>query len=922
MHRVIRCLLLLAALVCWPAWSAAQPTVAFFYGPKPPLDELRAFDWVVLEPDQTTEAPKAEGPTQWFAYVSVGEVTAQRHYAAQMPAAWRIGRNPAWQSEVIDQTAEGWPAFLVDQIIAPLYTRGWRHFFLDTLDSYQLIVQTDAERAAQRAGLVRALRAIKARYPDALLLLNRGFELLPDVNDLVAGVAAESLYARWNATSGAFEPVPEADRAWLLAQLQTVRTRWKLPTIAIDYLPAGARSEARAVAEKIRAHGVIPWVSTPALDMLGVGQVEVVPRKVLVLYDSRQFSDIQESDHVRYLFMPLHYLGLVPVLVDTRKSLPAEVLVGRYAGVISWLNSDDGGDARALKGLFDRAREQAVPVVFMSRFGLSDRGWLTRWGLALADGAATGPVRIVSRHPAVGFEQQPYPSRSEFLPLTLKTGESWLKLAAGDLEQDAVGITPWGGYALSPYVVEPLPGSEADTFWIIQPLDFLRAALKLPPMPVPDVTTENGRRIWTTHIDGDAFPSLAEIPSNPTAAEVMRRDFIERYRVPHTVSVVEAEVSPQGLFASRSSELENTARALFRLPHVEIASHTYSHPFFWQSLSRGRAARKEALYGLNLQIRGYNFSVEREIQGSIDYINQRLAPPGKRVRVLLWSGDCNPDGETVAAAYKAGVYNMNAGDTTITRSQPSWTRIAPLGMEKDGWWQTFAPNQNENVYTNDWSGPYWGFRRVIETFQMTDTPYRFKPINLYYHTYSASKAASIAALHEIYRWAMQQETTPLFASEYIARVLDFNRMVVARLGDGWRIRGTGDLKTVRLPNMTVPDLVNSRGVAGWRVLPQGRYLHLAPGGDSDLVPVREGTASPVPYLVQTNAQLRRFSRTSAGLSFELEGSVPIMLELADASRCTLRVDGQPLKPDASSGALTRYTLSDHGTRRFDLICPR
>ena len=40
--------------------------------------------------------------------------------------------------------------------------------------------------------------------------------------------------------------------------------------------------------------------------------------------------------------------------------------------------------------------------------------------------------------------------------------------------------------------------------WVIDPFAFLTQALQLPPMPVPDTTTENGRRLLLAHVDGDA----------------------------------------------------------------------------------------------------------------------------------------------------------------------------------------------------------------------------------------------------------------------------------------------------------------------------------------------------------------------------------------------------------------------------------
>ena len=42
------------------------------------------------------------------------------------------GENRAWGSSVVDQTAPARPAFLADRIIAPLWQRGYRGFFLET----------------------------------------------------------------------------------------------------------------------------------------------------------------------------------------------------------------------------------------------------------------------------------------------------------------------------------------------------------------------------------------------------------------------------------------------------------------------------------------------------------------------------------------------------------------------------------------------------------------------------------------------------------------------------------------------------------------------------------------------------------------------------------------------------------------------
>lgn len=276
-RRLLRWTASLAALLCactpldrQPDYLT-RPTVALYYGLTPPVAALSAFDAVVIEPDSGFD-PLAHPvrATHWFAYVSVGEVTPQRSWYARVPKAWITGSNDAWKSKVVDQSADGWPRFYVDNVIAPLWSKGYRGFFLDTLDSYQWVAKTDAERARQQAGLVAVIRAIKARYPEAQLIFNRGFELLPQVHDLAYVVAFESLYRGWNQAEGRYTEVSPADRAWLLDQTKILHEKYGLPVLAIDYCAPGDQACARDTVAKIRSNGVIPYVTDGALNSVGV----------------------------------------------------------------------------------------------------------------------------------------------------------------------------------------------------------------------------------------------------------------------------------------------------------------------------------------------------------------------------------------------------------------------------------------------------------------------------------------------------------------------------------------------------------------------------------------------------------------------------------------------------------------------------
>ena len=119
---------------------------------------------------------------------------------------------------------------------------------------------------------------------------------------------------------------------------------------------------------------------------------------------------------------------------------------------------------------------------------------------------------------------------------------------------------------------------------------------------------------------------------------------------------------------------------------------------------------------------------------------------GKPVAVLQWSGDTSPYEAAVAAVREAGIVNINGGDTRFDSDYRSYGYVAPTGIPVGRERQIYASMSNENTYTYLWSARFFGYRHLLQTIDRTDLPIRVKPINVYYHTYSAEKIASLNAL--------------------------------------------------------------------------------------------------------------------------------------------------------------------------------
>lgn len=838
--------------------SYANPNTAFFYGKPVPVDLMAHFDQVVVDPDNidNIEPLTAKGMTV-FAYLSVGEINQSRSWYTDIPKQWLLGENKAWGSSVVDLSNKAWQDYLINKLIAPLWQRGYRGFFLDTLDSYQLITEDPKRRLVQQQALITIIRTIHQRFPDVKLIFNRGFEVLPEVANYAVAVAAESLFQRWNAASASYDEVPEADRNWLLNKLNQVHDQYGLQIIVIDYVSPKQKQLAREVAKRIAALGFSPWVSNPSMDMLGIGNLEVFPRRILALYDGQEQPDgLQNSEMHKLLAMPLEYLGYTLEYVDARKGLPTYCLAGQYAGIVTWFNSDEWPQSETYKSWLSHQLDDGMKVVVLGKLGFkADSLFLQPLGLKPVYSNIKKPLKIAHSDNLIGYEAKPFLKSRE---LTLwEAVDSNIKPHLSLVDQKgqqltAVFTSQWGGAALHPYVIET--GLQGRQRWLINPFEFLTQALDLPSMPVPDVTTENGKRLLLIQIDGDGASSLAEMPSTPLATEVIRDQILKSYPWPTTVSVIEGEVGAKGAFPAKTEQLEKVMQDIFRLDNVEIASHSYSHPAVWFSKSTVNNSGDD----YQLPISGYHFNLKREIADSTNYINQHLAPKHKPVRVFLWTGDGLVANDALTLTKSLGLENMNGGGASITRSDPSMTRVSPLGYPVNDNFQVYAPIASDYIYTNQWSDPFSGMQRAIETFQLTDLPLRLKPIHIHYHFYTGSKIAAIKALKDVYDWTAKQKTSPILISEYARKVNAFQHISVARNQDGaWDIRGLGDLRTLRLTSATgSPDLQRSKGVTGIHELPQGRYVSLSPTNERVLL-YMDSNSSSFPSPLHPNSKIEK-----------------------------------------------------------------
>ncbi len=892
--------------------------VAFYYAPNIPVYELAHFDEVVVQAKNCTKKERLYLQKQGvsvFAYLSMGEIEKDVALDESIPKDWFIGFNHTWQSNVVDLNNKNWQQWILERA-KKLQNLGYDGIFLDTLDSYNLLTGSNEQKKAQKLALIKTIKILNKELPELKLHLNRGFDLIPALEGVVHAVSVETLFQAWSETNKKFYPVKEHDTNWLLNKLREVQAR-NISINVIDYVKPTNTKLSKETANKIAALGFTPWVSVPALNTIGQSKLSIIARKVLVLFDS-QHSTLEMHPAHTLLGAVFDYLGLRVEYHDVQESSPSFETDTSYAGVVSYLSYSGYQHFAALEQWLIEQKERDTPIVFFDSFPFSSKAFLKAFSLGLQTGI-TKPLSIKHQEKGVGDFEIPVNIRQPNSVRVFSKGAKQnvlLKIKdAENKEIDPVLIASWGGLALAPYSSSQIkPGI---TSWVTDPVWFFSSAFKLKQLPVADVTTENGNRILTSHIDGDGFASKAELSGQPFSAEVIYQEVLTKYKIPHTVSVIEGEVGKSGLYPHLSEQLEAIARKIFKLDHIEAASHSFSHPFVWQP--EKYRDKVSDTYGVSLNIPNYKHNNEREILGSINYINSNLLPKGKRVKAFLWTGDALPNAEALSMLEELEVSNLNGANTKLTKAYPSTSQVYPQSRMTEGGLQVYAPIMNENIYSNDWSGPYYGFNKVKETIDLTGYPRRYKPISVYWHFYSGTKLASLMALHDTYRWVLKIPHTALSISEYSARVEGAYEVSFAKTIDGKiLVTGLGELRTLRIPeSLGYPDVSKSDGVAGYTEDNTGRYIHLSKPKASILFSEQE--RNTLPTLVSANAKLAHWEYSSEGTRISFKGYESLNFTIRSKTQCTLHTKDKVIAGKQLHGTL-KFQLNQRGIRNALLVC--
>ncbi len=769
-------------------------SVGFNYSYDVPREAFYTYDWLVINDDVKRIYPTI---SKLIGYVDVGEQDSKEG----IKKSWIIGENKRWHSYVMDIRNKEYQDYLIKKMKKMSYN--FDGFFFDTLDSYEL---TSVDKTSYKKALIKFFKRVKKIFKGKILIYNRGFDIAKVVKP--TAVVAENLFE----VDG--KPLSESEKRWIIEKLNEVKKDGIIP-IGIEYVTPYNQKDAIKIAKKIRELGFLPYVGDINLKAVGVSNTYLIPRKILIVYDEEAHKE--DSLAHTMVSMPLEFFGYVPKLVSY-KHLPKDTSI--YQAIIVVLES--GKSFNNLAPWYKEQIKKGKKILFLGDFGLDDLSFL---GIETFVGDKKCKLESKKINP---FEANFVPTSIYYYP---KDAKNLITYKCGEYKNVIAAKTKWGGYFVNPFV-------EFGDYilWRVNPFDFIPYVLDLPREPLPDYTTENGGRIWYSHLDGDGFFNM-HVGYNKFSAEVVYEKIFKKYNKPFSASIIVGTFLKNGPYPLLVDKGKKVLKKIYKLKNVEPATHTFSHPFDWQTHPIP-----------HLPIKGYKFSFYQEVVGAAKILEKWINKP---VREVFWSGNCNPSKDVLKLAYENGIFNMNGKDTYITYDKKFLMLIAPLGIWKGDYFQIYGQIANEEIFTDLWKNKA-GYVKAIQTMKLTDDKYRLKPIDVYFHYYIGSTDISLWSLKKVLKYSLSQKIVPMFASDFIKVVLDFENSVMIRGLDGeYYFRNDSNLRTLKIKGKVNIDMVKSQGVIGYDYLKGYTYIWL---DNSTLHKIVFGR-SKKPYLIFANKRL-------------------------------------------------------------------
>lgn len=197
-----------------------------------------------------------------FGYVSATTLGGWEPWAGLAPRSVILGNaSTGWGERVVDACSPAW-ARVLRRAVEMLAGKGYRGVFLDNLDM--------ADRYPwMRPCVARLVRSVKKWAPGMMVMVNRGFSLLPEIAGSIDYLLFEDFATYYDPRTGSYRVFPATDLEWekrVLDEAATLAERNGFRVLLLAYAPPGGHALLERICREWRSWGRgLPLYVAPGL---------------------------------------------------------------------------------------------------------------------------------------------------------------------------------------------------------------------------------------------------------------------------------------------------------------------------------------------------------------------------------------------------------------------------------------------------------------------------------------------------------------------------------------------------------------------------------------------------------------------------------------------------------------------------------
>ena len=217
------------------------------------IEKVSKYDLVIIEPynynKEDIKRLKYLNPKiKVIAYLSIGEVDKERDYFKDCQSII-IGKNPNWDSYYVDVSSSVWKNIILKEV-DKFINMGFDGIFLDTIDS--------AIHTNQKEDVIRLIKDIRERYPNIIIIQNRGFEVVDKTAPYIDGVLFEDFSTYYDFKEKKAKFWDEESLEWTDMQAERLK-KLDIAVLTLDYV--NDDKMAKKCIERAKKYGFIPMVT-------------------------------------------------------------------------------------------------------------------------------------------------------------------------------------------------------------------------------------------------------------------------------------------------------------------------------------------------------------------------------------------------------------------------------------------------------------------------------------------------------------------------------------------------------------------------------------------------------------------------------------------------------------------------------------